>query len=499
MTRPNSVTTNYTYDNLSRLLSVLHQLSGSTIDGASYVVDAAGNRTAKTNQAAGVTSNYTYDAIYQLTQVMQGINTTESYSYDPVGNRLASLGVSPYAYNAANELTSKPGVTYTYDNNGNTVSKTDSTGTTAYAWDFENRLTQVTLPGSGGTGTFKYDPMGRRIYKSSGANTSIYAYDSANLIEETNSGGTAVARYAQGLNVDEPLGMLRNGGSSYYDADGLGSITSLTNSSGGLAQTYSFDSLGRLTNSSGSLTNPFRFIGRELDDETGLYFFRARYFDSQIGRFISEDPIGFAGGDIDVYRYSMNSSVNLDDPFGLTAAPPGLPGCSKAAYQDCAKKAFGATQGNVPGSNRSIPGYDAALDVLEASLLVGADPTTVAITMAFESNSNLQTPTNLNANGSSDIGPMQLNTDVANSGGFPHIFPGSLTDAEGNFPGPGDRFNGNPLANIMTGALYLRSLGGHPENYAAPIYRPSRAKSLRKLDAAFRKFFACLESAVLPQ
>jgi YD repeat-containing protein len=94
MTRPNSVTTNYAYDNLSRLTSVLHQLSGSTIDGASYTLDSAGNRTAKTDQLAAVTSNYTYDAIYQLTQVTQANNTTESYSYDAVGNRTASLGVS---------------------------------------------------------------------------------------------------------------------------------------------------------------------------------------------------------------------------------------------------------------------------------------------------------------------------------------------------------------------------------------------------------------------
>jgi len=197
MTRPNSITTNYTYDNLSRLLSVLHQLSGSTTDGASYTLDSGGNRIAKTDQRAAVTSNYTYDAIYQLTQVMQGTNTTESYSYDPVGNRTASLGVSSYTTNASNELTAIPGVTYTYDGNGNTLTKTDATGTTQYAWDFENRLTSVTLPGSGGTVSFKYDPLGRRIYKSTSGGTSVFAYDSDNLIEETNSSSGVVARYTQ--------------------------------------------------------------------------------------------------------------------------------------------------------------------------------------------------------------------------------------------------------------------------------------------------------------
>ena len=80
MTRPNGVATNYSYDNLSRLLSVLHQLSGSTIDGSAYTVDPVGNRTAKTDQHAGVTSNYTYDPLYELTQVTQNANTTESYT-----------------------------------------------------------------------------------------------------------------------------------------------------------------------------------------------------------------------------------------------------------------------------------------------------------------------------------------------------------------------------------------------------------------------------------
>jgi YD repeat-containing protein len=103
---------------------------------------------------------------------------------------------------------------------------TSATGsnTTSYSWDFENRLASVTLPGSGGTVSFKYDALGRRIYKSSSSGTSVYAYDGDNLIEETNSGGTVVARYTHGENIDEPLAMLRSSATSYYQADGLGSM-----------------------------------------------------------------------------------------------------------------------------------------------------------------------------------------------------------------------------------------------------------------------------------
>src|SRR5207249_7434872 len=137
-----------------------------------------------------------------------------------------------------------------------------------------------------------------------------------NLIEETNASGTVVARYSQGGGFDEPLAMLRSGTTSYYEADGLDSITSLSNTAGALAQTYTFDSFGKLTASSGSLTNPFRFTARDFDTETNLQFSRARYYDPKVGRFLSEDPLGIRDN-LNMYAYVHNNAVNLDDPFGL--------------------------------------------------------------------------------------------------------------------------------------------------------------------------------------
>jgi len=188
--------------------------------------------------------------------------------------------------------------------------------TTSYAWDYENRMTSVTLPGSGGTVSFKYDPFGRRIYKSSSSGTSVYAYDGVNLIEEANSSGAAVARYSQTQNIDEPLAMLRSAATSYYHADGLGSISSLSNAAGSIANTYTYDSFGKLTASAGSLVNPFQYTARESDTETGLYYYRARYYDPGAGRFLSEDPLRFRVG-INHYRYVRNNPVNLTDPTGL--------------------------------------------------------------------------------------------------------------------------------------------------------------------------------------
>jgi RHS repeat-associated protein len=239
------------------------------------------------------------------------------------------------------------------DNNGNTLTKIDSTGTTTYTWDFENRLGSVTLPGTGGTVTFRYDPFGRRIYKSSSSGTSVFAYDGDNLIEETNSSGTAVARYTQSFDIDEPLAMLRSGATSYYQADGIGSVTSLSNGAGALVQTYTFDSFGKTTTSSGSLTNPFQFASRELDSETTLYYMRARHFDPATGRFISEDPTRFRAG-VNFYAYTLNNPVLYVDPYGLESGDlnrlvPGPNGetAKNVPCPDCLEKMFKLLQKDI--------------------------------------------------------------------------------------------------------------------------------------------------------
>jgi YD repeat-containing protein len=138
------------------------------------------------------------------------------------------------------------------DANGNTLS--DPSGK-SYTWDFENRLVQAVKP-SVGTTAFRYDPFGRRIQKSGPLGTTNYLYDGFNSLEEVDQSGSVLARYTQTTKVDEPLAELRSGTTSYYDADALGSITSLGNSAGALAETYAYDSFGKQTASTGMLTNP---------------------------------------------------------------------------------------------------------------------------------------------------------------------------------------------------------------------------------------------------
>jgi len=221
--------------------------------------------------------------------------------------------VPTYSYNSSNELTSNSSGSYTYDANGNTLS--DASGNT-YTWDSENRMLSAVVP-STGTVTFKYDPFGRRIRKSSTLGTTNYLYDGADVIDEIDQSGNSLAYYAQGPGTDEPLSMLRGGTTSYYLGDGLDSTTSFSSSSGTLTNTYTYDSYGRITTSSGTLTNPYRFTGREFDSESGIYYNRARYYDTGAGRFLSEDPVGFDGG-ANFYRYANNNPAMFADPSGLT-------------------------------------------------------------------------------------------------------------------------------------------------------------------------------------
>jgi RHS repeat-associated protein len=366
LTRPNNVTTSYNYDSLSRLLSVLHQAGGVTIDGANYTLDNAGNRTSKINQLNGVTENYNYDPIYQLTQVQQVVsgstNTTESYSYDAVGNRLSSFNVPSYSYNNSNELTSSAdGYSYTYDFNGNTLTKADSTGTTQYAWDFENRLTSVTLPNGGVAVSFRYDLFGRRVQKSSTNGTTNYLYDGldpvANAIERLDGNGTILSRFVQNR-TDEHLAQVASGAVSYYEQDGLDSTSSLSDATGGLAQSYAYNTFGNLLTSAGIIDNPFQYTGRDFDPETGIYYYRARYYDSSIGRFISEDPIRFAGSS-SFYLYTQNRPTNAVDPTGLkikfcSRDAETMPGNHGFLYDTRNGDSCGKGRGNHPHGRENI-------------------------------------------------------------------------------------------------------------------------------------------------
>lgn len=235
------------------------------------------------------------------------------------------------------------------DANGNTLN--DAQGR-SFTWDIENHLTQVVNPGVGTT-TFRYDPWGRRVQKSGPLGTTNYLYDGENLIGEVDNSGNVLARYAQSANIDEPLSEFRGNTASYYQEDVLGSVTSLSDAAGGLAKTYSYASFGTLTASTGTISNPFQYTAREFDQETGLYEYRARYYDPQVGRFVSEDPIRVLGG-LDFYRYALNSPVSFLDPMGLSPCRKEIPIYCNKDVIDAMKKIWAQSSNGGSGAEAAF-------------------------------------------------------------------------------------------------------------------------------------------------
>jgi len=179
------------------------------------------------------------------------------------------------------------------DENGNLTSITNSCGTTTYTWDARNRL--VAIEGFDEdcnplSASFKYDAIGRRIEKTINGRTIEYLYDGLDIVQEIEDGMVTV-NYIRTLNIDEPLARITSDGTiRYYHADALGSIIALTDDLGNVRTQYNYSPFGETELIGEPSDNPFQYTGRE-NDNTGLYYYRARYYSTYLKRFISEDPI----------------------------------------------------------------------------------------------------------------------------------------------------------------------------------------------------------------
>ncbi|HEY9093890.1 MAG TPA: RHS repeat-associated core domain-containing protein, partial [Candidatus Cryosericum sp.] len=158
--------------------------------------------------------------------------------------------------------------------------------------------------------------------KVDGATQVKYVYDGDHIIAEYNNAGTLLRKYVHGPCVDEPICMIEASGTyagtHYYHYDALGSIVAMTNSSGNVTQLYEYSVYGQVAASDASHPNRFMFTGREFDKDTGLYYYRARYYHPEIGRFLQTDPIGYGDG-INWYAYCGNRPGALADPSGMAS------------------------------------------------------------------------------------------------------------------------------------------------------------------------------------
>lgn len=210
-----------------------------------------------------------------------------------------------------------------YDDNGNTLVKDGLLGDYYYAYDFENRLTQMLFrqyllepsPDEPVPVIYKYDALGRRVERSqSNVGVQRYVYDGQDVIEDLDENNQVVTSYFNGPGIDNKLRQTDGtNGNLYFTTDHLGSTTALTNDSGHVVESITYDSFG---NGSGSSFTRYTYTGREFDDQAQLYYYRARWYDPQMGRFISEDPIGLGGG-LNLYGYAGGNPLRFVDPMGL--------------------------------------------------------------------------------------------------------------------------------------------------------------------------------------
>ena len=345
----------YSYDPASQVQSVLHQITASStqINKADYLYNGVGNRTSLTDRRGS--QAFGYDTLDRLTSASHPLLATpQGFAYDPVGNRTTGGSV----VNAGNQLTADATHTYQYDDNGNLTRKTLlATGTyTQYTYDAENRLTKVEdfvagNPTPAFTSTYRYDGLGRRIEKVANGQTKRYVYDGEDILLEYDGTNVLQARYTHGPGIDEPIAVTKAGSTFFYHQDGLGTVTDLTDSTGATAKSYSYDAYGTIVDQTGTVEQPYTYTGREFDAESGLYFYRARFYDATTGRFLQQDP-GSAGLNsarlprhpldlVSQYAYAADNPIQLIDPFGNEPQEPGGVGVEACKYYDDVARANG--------------------------------------------------------------------------------------------------------------------------------------------------------------
>ncbi|WP_231607038.1 cadherin-like domain-containing protein [Crocosphaera watsonii] len=325
-TKGNGTYTTYTYDANSRIIDLIHYGADDTVNSRfDYTYDVEG-RIIQVDTLDG-TWDYTYDATSQLNNAVftsTNANITDqnlTYVYDAVGNRIRTIvngETTNYQSNNLNQYTSSGTVVYKYDTDGNLISKTDGDQIWTYTYDADNTLVSVMEP-DGSQTQYEYDALGNRIasiYNGVRTEYLVDIFGLGDVIGEYDADGNLIAHYSHGIGLESRTDGSNNIG--YYDFNNLGSTVGLTGSNGSYLNQYNYLPFGENLAETEAINNPFEYVGQwgVMEEENGLSFMRARYYDPLTGRFINPDPIGIDAGDSNFYRYTFNNPILYADPSG---------------------------------------------------------------------------------------------------------------------------------------------------------------------------------------
>ncbi|HAB17981.1 MAG TPA: hypothetical protein DCE44_16220, partial [Verrucomicrobiales bacterium] len=337
-------------------------------------------------------STFGYDRTGQLTNAFNSAQPNENFRYDANGNREAAQSSGNYVVGGNNQILSDGTNSYTYDFEGNMASRSNTvTGVlTTYQWDHRNRLMSVLDDNPGGvvtqTVSFVYDAMNRRLAKTvtgpQGTDSVRFLYNQDDSWADLDGANAVIARYLHGARIDELLARQRaSDGRGWYLTDHVGTIRDIADATGTAVARFEYTSFGQTHSESNPLAaDRFLFTGRELDDETGLYFYRARYYSPVLGVFASQDPIGFESLDYNLYRYAVNNPYSLTDPTGTTFIERVLLSAAAGALVGLVTGLFSyAAGGTNPKRSAEIAAKCAALTFL----FVGTAPGVVLVAVVF--------------------------------------------------------------------------------------------------------------------
>ncbi len=375
--------TQVTIDANNRATQVLHEKASTPLARFDNTFDAL-NRITRQVSVDG-NADFSYDAISQLTAADFSFQADQQFSFDATGNRTGGTTIG-----ANNRLLADSVADYAFDNEGNLARRTErATGrVTDYNWDHRNRLTRTTAKDVAGTIVlqvdFRYDALNRRIAKvtdADGAGAAVattvqFVYDGDQIALTFDGAGVLKRRVLSGQTVDQVFAEEAAGQVLWSLTDHLGTVRDVLDSAGVLANHLTYNSFGQITaQSNAALGHLFSFTSREFDPETGLYYYRNRYYDAQTGRFLSEDPFGFGADDVNLTRYVGNNPTNLTDPFGLDAASERDPVLEYLQFRDQQKdKAFEFFQRYQDAKEQQGVSDETALAQIDAEIDASNEP-----------------------------------------------------------------------------------------------------------------------------